>query len=40
MYLGITPVIMEDVSPVTMKDTENCVDMLKRTGDTGWAIRK
>lgn len=35
MYLGITPLSMKDIS-----DTENCVVMLKKTGDAGWAMRE
>lgn len=35
MYLGITPVIMKDVS-----DTENLAVVFKKTGDAGWAMRE
>lgn len=35
MYLGITPVIMKDVS-----DTGNRVVVFKKTGDAGWAMRE
>lgn len=35
MYLGITPLIMKDVS-----DTANYAVMLKKTGDDGWAMRE